>query len=227
MKKALTGLIALSIIAFMATSIASAQADTNTLADEVELPKAGILPDSKLFSLKLWWEDVQRFFTFDTVKKAELEANLAMKRMAEAEKMIEKGKPELAEKHLMQFRNRLAAAFEKTEEASEKGKDVDALVQKLEANLLKQQEVLAEVYEKVPENAKEGVLNAMEKSAKGLENAMENVQKSEQAKEFKNKLENTVENFGTTKKLEIKSFLQQKGIINNGTSDNDTEVDED
>jgi len=194
-------------------------------AETVELPDAGVLPDSKLFTLELWWEGVQRFFTFDSVKKAELESKLAMKRMVEAEKLIEKGKSELAEKHLLQFENRLAAAYEKTEQAQEKGKDVDALVEKLEANQLRQQEVLANVYDKVPESAQEGVLNAMENSAKGLEQAMENVQKSEEAKAFKTKLKNKVENFGTTKKNEIKEKLQQKGVI--GDDEDETETDED
>lgn len=184
--------------------------------ETVELPDAGILPDSKLFTLELWWEGVQRFFTFDSVKKAELESKLAMKRIAEAEKLIEQGKTELAEKHLLQFENRLAAAYEKTEKANEKGKDVDALIEKLEANQLRQQEVLATVYDKVPESAQEGILNAMEKSAKGLQNAMENIQKSEEAKAFKTKLKNTIENFGTTKKNEIKEKLIEKGVISNG-----------
>jgi len=222
MKKLFIGIAVLLLAAFLTAGAVSAKTDTET----VDLPEPGILPDSKLFSLKLWWEDVQRFFTFSTVKKAELEAELAMKRLAEAEKMIDKGKPELAEKHLLRFRNRLAAALEKTEQASEKGKDVDALVEKLEANLLKQQEVLAEVYEKVPESAQDSVLSAMEKSAKGLENAMENVQKSEQAEEFKNKLEDTVENFGTSKKLEIKQKLQEKGLLSDGDSDESNKNDE-
>ncbi|MBU0597914.1 hypothetical protein KKF61_02865 [Patescibacteria group bacterium] len=203
-------------VVLITAGAASAQTNEATPTNEtevVELPEAGILPDSILFNLELWWEDIQRFFTFSNVRKAELEAKLAMKRIAEAEKLIEKGKPEIAEKHLLQFQNRLAAAYEKTEQASEKGKDVDALIEKLEANLLKQQEVLAKVYDRVPASAQEGVLNAMEKSASGLQNAITNVQKSDAAEEFKNKLKNKVENFGTTKKNEIKEHLQQKGII--------------
>ncbi len=218
MKKVSLILIAIVLVSAMATSISYA-------AETVELPDAGVLPDSKLFTLELWWEGVQRFFTFDSVKKAELESKLAMKRMAEAEKLIENGKSELAEKHLLQFENRLAAAFEKTEKAKEKGKDIEALVQKLEANLLKQQEVLAQVYDKVPESAQKGVLNAMEKSAKGLENALENMQKSDEAKAFKDKLKNTIENLGTIKKNEIKEKLREKGVISD--DEDETEIDED
>ena len=104
----------------------------------------------------------------------------------------------------------------------------EELIEKLEANQLRQQEVLAQVYDKVPESAQEGVLNAMEKSAKGLQNAMENMQKSDEAKVFKTKLKNTIENFGTTKKNEIKEKLIEKGVISNGEviEDDITDVEE-
>lgn len=221
MKKIILGSLIIIFSIFLISGIALA--DT-----EADMPEAGILPDSKLFTLELWWEDVQRFFTFDDVKKAELETKLAMKRMTEAEKLIEKGKTELAEKNLLRFQNRLEAAYEKAEQANEKGKDVEALLEKLEANSLRHQEVLSEVYEKIPDNAQESILKAMENSAQGLENAMENIQNSEDgAEEFKNKIKNNLENFGTKKKLEIKEKLQQRGVLDdNNVMEKDDSEDE-
>ncbi len=46
------------------------------------------------------------------------------------------------------------------------------MIERLKENHLRQQQVLASVLEKVPEEAKEGILNAMENSSFGLENAI-------------------------------------------------------
>jgi len=199
----------------------------NTLADELskwekelaEITDVSILPDSPWYVLKTWWEEVQIFFTFDSVKKAEFHTKLATRRVVEAKKLVEKGKTEFAEQHLWKFRNRLEKALQKTEQAQEKGKNVDELIEKLQANNIRQQEVLSEVYEKVPDSAKEAVLSAMEKSAEGIENSMEKVQKSEQALEFKAELKNRIKNFNTNKALEIREKLELKGVFNGGDED--------
>ena len=115
------------------------------------------------------------FFTFDNAKKVELATKLATKRVVEAKKLVEKGKTELAQKHLQKFQNRFQKALEKTEKVKEQGKNVEELVDKLKAHNIRHQKVLAEVYEKVPDQAKESILKAMENSAKGLENAIERV----------------------------------------------------
>ena len=58
----------------------------------------------------------------------------------------------------------------------------------LERNHLRQQEHLNTIYEKVPVQAKDGVLNAISRSNNGLENAIQKVQGEHHKEEFKENL---------------------------------------
>jgi len=178
-----------------------------------EITDVGLLPDSPFYFLKTWWEEIQLFFTFDNVKKAEQQTKLATKRVVEAKKLVEKGKTEKAQKHLEKFQARIQKAVEKMEKAKNQGKNVEELVEKLKANNIGQQEVLTEVYEKVPDKAKESILKAMENSTKGLENAIENVQKSGKAQEFKAELKNRIGDFNLNKAQEVKEKLEARGVF--------------
>ncbi|MDP2947733.1 MAG: DUF5667 domain-containing protein, partial [Nanoarchaeota archaeon] len=62
------------------------------------LPGPKIEPDSKLYFLKIWWEKVVIFFTFDAESRAERYKAFAEKRAAEAKEMALQGKMELANK---------------------------------------------------------------------------------------------------------------------------------
>ena len=63
-----------------------------------DLPGPKISPDSKLYFLKIWWEKIVIFFTFDPVKRAEKYKIFAEKRAYEAKEMLLKGKTGLADK---------------------------------------------------------------------------------------------------------------------------------
>ncbi|MEK7635691.1 MAG: hypothetical protein AAB405_01215 [Patescibacteria group bacterium] len=93
--------------------------------------------------------------------------------MAEYQKMIEKGKADIAEKTLAKYQNQLNRALAKTEEIKQKGKDIKDLSQQIETAASKHLEVLRENLEKVPETAKKGIENAIENSKKGIERVLE------------------------------------------------------
>lgn len=57
-----------------------------------------IKPDSKLYFLKIWWEKIVLFFTFDAAKRAEKYQLYAEEKAKQAEKMVVDGKPAIAEK---------------------------------------------------------------------------------------------------------------------------------
>ncbi len=130
-------------------------AGCKALAEE-SLPNPGTLPDSTFYFLKTWKETIQTFFTFGEENKAKQFLHLSEVRLAEYQKMIEKGKTEIAEKTLEKYERQLNQALGKTEEAKDKGKDVERLTELISEKVLKHQEVLLEVYEKVPEQAKGG-----------------------------------------------------------------------
>jgi len=166
-----------------------------------------LLPDSSLYFLKTWWENLQMFFTFNSVAKANLELKLANKRLVEAEKLIEKGKIDLAQRLLEKFQARIEKAIQRTEELKNQGQDVSELVAKLAANSARQQEVLAKVYNQVPTQAQEAILKAMEKSATGLSNAIENIQGLHKKQEFKKEIKGIIEKSDSVGKEKIKEKL--------------------
>lgn len=152
------------------------------------LPNPGLLPDSPFYFLKNWGERVGTFFTFGDMAKAERFADLAEIRLSEAQALVEKEKPEVSEKTLIRYQNRLSHALTKAEEAKTKGHDVDEVLTKVAEATLKHQEVLANVYEKVPEQAKEAIQRAMEASMHGHEEALRAIsgQKREEVRDKPN-----------------------------------------
>jgi len=86
-----------------------------------------IKPDSKLYFLKIWWEKIVLFFTFDAAKRAEKYRLYAEEKAKQAEKMVVDGKPAIAEKlkniyetYLNKAKDILNKAIQK---AVEKGKE--------------------------------------------------------------------------------------------------------
>lgn len=144
-------------------------------AQTSDLPKPGMLPDSSFYFLKSWKEGVGTFFTFGDLKKAERFLNLSEKRLAEAEALADKNKLEMAERAVERYQEQLNLALSKAKEAKTKGLDADEVLAKVSEATLKHQAVLAEVYEKVPEQAKSAIQRAMEAGMRGHEEAIQAV----------------------------------------------------
>ena len=149
---------------------------TGVLAQETELPDPGLTPDSPFYFLEIIVEEIVTFFTFGDLKKAERHALLAAERLAEVQAVVEKGKPEFAEKTLERYRMQLQNSIARAEKAQTKGENTEKVMEVLARvgqATSKHLEVLAEVYEKVPEEAKPAIENAMKVSIKGHEKAVE------------------------------------------------------
>ncbi|MDD2731690.1 MAG: DUF5667 domain-containing protein [Candidatus Pacebacteria bacterium] len=135
-------------------------------ARDNELSSAGITPDNPFYFLKIWKESIQTFFIFGAENKVKQYLHLAEVRLAEYEKMIEKGKDEIAKKTLEKYENQLNRALEKAEQLKEQGKNIEDISQKTEDILSKHIDVLQKNLEKVPDSAKKGIENAIEASSK-------------------------------------------------------------
>jgi thymidylate kinase len=85
-----------------------------------DLPGPQIMPDSSFYFLKIWYEKIVLFFTFDVVKKAERYKTFAEKRAYEAKEMFKQGKDELAEKTKEIYKSYLDKARERLEKAVQK-----------------------------------------------------------------------------------------------------------
>ncbi len=160
-------LVSFLLISFLFVGVVKAQ--TN------DLPEPGMLPDSPFYFLKSWSEGIGTFFTFGEIKKAERFLNLSGKRLAEAKALAEKDNTEDASRAIERYEEQLERALQRAERGKEKGLDTDEVLERISEAILKHQGVLADVYEKVPEEARAGIERAMENSMRGHEEALEAV----------------------------------------------------
>ncbi len=187
-KKLFIATLIFCLFFLLGTSIVCAQ-EQKLEPEAVEIKTSGLytprlLPDHPLYFVKTSWEKVRLAFTFDKLAKVKYQLNLAEKRIAEASALIKKDKSELAEKSMERYRVRIDKILVDTQESKEKGKDVDVLVEKLSRSTLRHQEVMAGVYEKVPEQAKEAIEKVIEVSKRGHEQAVEAISSPAKRKEL-------------------------------------------
>lgn len=139
---------------------------------EVDLPSAGLTPDSPFYFLERIAEGIGTFFTFGDLKKAERYAKLATERIAEAKAVVDKGKPEAAEKALKRYEDQLGKALARAEKARIKGKSIAKVTEIVAEATGKHLLVLEELLDKVPEQAKLAINKARQISINGQKNAL-------------------------------------------------------
>jgi len=150
--------------------------------------KPGLTPDSSFYFLDTWGKRINLFFTFSPEKKAEKSLKFAEEKIAEAIVMADKNKTnavEIANKKYQEFIN---LANQKTKEAEEKGTNIEELASLITEKTLRHQEVLIEIFEKVPEEAKSAIEKAIQVSRGGTEEAVKSVS-GERKEEFLQKIE--------------------------------------
>ncbi|KKS71726.1 MAG: hypothetical protein UV43_C0029G0008 [Parcubacteria group bacterium GW2011_GWF2_42_7] len=129
-------------------------------ANAAELPSPGATPDSPLYFLKTWKESIQTFFIFGFENKAKQYLHLADVRLAEYQKMIDKGKTKIAEKTLVKYEKQLYKAIQAMSK-KKKAKDILPLL-KDEPITEKHIGILEENLQKVPGAGKKGIEKALE-----------------------------------------------------------------
>ncbi|MBI4100775.1 hypothetical protein HY439_03500 [Candidatus Microgenomates bacterium] len=137
---------------------------------EYSLPYPGILPDHPLFFLKEIRDRVLGWFISDPLKKAEFNLLMADKELNTGLFLLEKGKPDLAQSAFTRAESYLDKSFKSIQAAKEAGKNTDTLTGRLSLAILKHNEVLTDVLNKVPEAGRKGIQEAITKSQRGLEN---------------------------------------------------------
>jgi len=208
-KKVLAILASLLLVGlvFTATPVC-AQEEEGVSIGEVTDP--GILPDSPFYFMKTWGRAVRSFFAFNNQERAELALRFASEDALAINALCEKGECELAEKNCERFQEQFQRAIRWMERAREKGEDVEGLVEKLKEHQLRQQQVLAGVLERVPEQAREGILNAMVNSSFGLQNAVGKIQGQQKMEQFREELNLQISNMGEATRLQIQERLEAK-----------------
>jgi len=144
----------------------------NAHSDVEEQIGAGMLPNNPLYFLETLWEGFGDFLIFNEVKKSERFFHLAEERLAEAQELAGLGDSDNAQKSMERYEKYLLKAIEKTEKAKGRGENTDEVLSKIAEGTVKHQTKLAEVYEKVDEEAKDAIEHAMEEGMKGHDRAI-------------------------------------------------------
>jgi len=114
------------------------------------LPEVMILPTSPFYPLKILWEKVVLFFTFDETKKVEMILKNAERRLSESYRLIENKSFDKAKDTLNTYNEQITLATNSLSELKElNSEDLIALVRKIEANTVKQQGVIDYFADKV------------------------------------------------------------------------------
>jgi len=156
--------IVLGIFLFLVVRVSLGQ-------DEI-LSDPGLTPDSPFYFLEIIAEKIGNLFTFGDKAKAERMLTLMEERMAETHKMLEEGKIEYAQKAFTRYQAHFQECEKRLEKMEKEGKSIDDVSKKVATVTEKHIAVLERVYEKVPDQAKDAILHAMEVSLTGQERAL-------------------------------------------------------
>ncbi len=151
--------------------LAAAFAAALLLLGGTAVASASSLPEEPLYPLKLAVEGLQLAMAPSPQVRAELEMRFATRRLEEVETATRQGKVEAVQRGLTLYEERLESVLKRAELTSAPADG--ELGQRLQQSLDRQQEVLSEVYNLVPEQAQPSILHAMEVSKRGREQAEE------------------------------------------------------
>jgi len=146
-------------------------------AFERNLPAAGITPDSWMYRFKRTFEGVDMFFTFDDVAKAEKHVKYAELRLAEAKEMADRGKPEFVDDLIEEYEDNLEKGNEISRIAQQVGKNVTKVTELVAVATSIHLDVLENVLEKVPDQAKASIQRAIDSSKRRNEETLDVLEK--------------------------------------------------
>ena len=185
-------------------------ADTTEETTTGDVTDPGILPDSGFYFMKKWGRNLQLMFTAGNAEKAKLMLKYTNEDALALKEMYEAGKYDVGARHAEQYSLQLQNTIQTIEQVRlQQGQEAsEELIDKLEQNYLRQQEVLLSVVEKAPEAAQNGILNTIENSNKHVA-AMILAQKGQEAlAQYQEQVNQQTTNMGEETKIRVQQRLQ-------------------
>ncbi len=143
------------------------------VAQTEELPDPGITPDSPLYFFDTLGENFGLLFAFSDEQKVQKSTEIAGEKAAEIRAMVEKGDEDATEKAAERYGEVISTAAESLAAAARSGEGFDGALAELVAQAISiHLSVLADVYDKVPEQAKGAIESAMQHSERGANEAI-------------------------------------------------------
>lgn len=149
---------------FFVGGVVYAQEDSDVTTTETseafeDIQEPLLSPDSRFYFLRRGQEAIERFFARSEEAKANLELKHAQRRVGEMKHLARVNRKDLLEKARERWQAHLERAQERAEQMVEKREEVRERVLETTSKHLA---VLEKVYEKAPEQAKEGLQRAID-----------------------------------------------------------------
>ena len=125
------------------------------------------LPGDALYPVKLGTEQVAMMLPGDNLARAERGLELANRRVEELEALAEEGRMEYLERARERYEHALNMTLARMEQATDQALAAGNVTARVAEATWRHMEVLARVYEEVPEQAKPAIARAMEVSQRG------------------------------------------------------------
>ena len=179
----ITGLVLCILLLISGITVASGRTTGKTMEpieNTIELPPEfqrglpvpGITPDSWMYGFKRFVEGANLFFTFDEVAKAEKHAELAVLLLAEAMEMTERGKPEFLNDLINDYEQSLTQSNKLAETAQQAGRNITTVREVVAIATSIHVDVLEDMLQSVPEQAKPSIQKAVEISKQNNDDAL-------------------------------------------------------
>lgn len=157
-----------TVLATTATTTA-ASADTDIISIEAEAESLGVEVPGNFYFLKNWGYSFQRAFTFNPVKKAEIDLKQASEQIVLARQLAAESNDTTAQarvtKALNNYEEKIAKISERAEKLKTKNPELaEKFLDKLSDRQIKQQEIMSKLEEKMPEDAWQHLNQVREKT---------------------------------------------------------------
>lgn len=189
----------------------SAPIETQITAGELGVAEPQLLPDNPFYFLKTWARNINIAFTFDNVKKAELESRFSNEKIIELQKMSANGaNSESMKKAVENYQKaveKVKTAADKIKDSAENNKQVGNFLEKFTSQQVLQEKILQKLEGQVNTDVLQKIKDAREQHLEKFKDVMTKLEdnKDKIAEKLKNALQNGDEN-----NSEILNKIQEK-----------------
>ena len=174
-----------------ATAVSAALEEEAISAADLGVAEPTVLPTSPFYFLKTFTRAVQNVFTFNPVKKAELELRIADEKLIEAKKLAEASPEHTAalERAIENYQtsaDRLESRIERLRDTSA-NPNVDRLLERIAERTVKHEKLFGELKAKFEGEA--GITERLETAARRVEETAAAAAKKDDPEKFAEKLE--------------------------------------
>lgn len=186
-------------------------ADAQISAQDLEVSDPTLLPNNPFYFLKEWVRSARLTFTFNNIKKAELESKFSNEKIVELKKMVEnKVEPEKIKKATEKYQktvDRVKNATDKIKNKAEDNPEVNKFLEKFTNQQVLQEKILQKLEGQAPEQAIEKIKEARKQHLEKFQQVMTKLQENKEkiAEKIKNALQN-----GDASNTEILDKIKEK-----------------